>query len=199
MRWNKSYLTYQLPYTFNYMIKFCAWLSSSCEVRFEHVLEKEDTKTPDRNTFYWPVFLKSSSPTVNNRGIQNGNIRRCSVLCTECPKLGGYVINHVITSWKLWQTWSSIKFRKNRFFSVTECAAVKNKRPHTFDFNRFLTKILYWSKFSHVTYLSINEEIVCFESIVVNFWVSLQNVHLNAGRVYKKTVNLMYVCPCIVV
>ena len=28
------------------------------------------------------------------------------------------------------------------FFPVTECAAVKNKRPHTFNFNRFLTKIL---------------------------------------------------------
>lgn len=115
MRWGKSHLTYQLPYNFNYMIKFCTVISSSCEIRFELVLEKEDTKTPDHNTFYWHVFLTSPSATVTNRDTQNDKIQRCSVLCTECPKFGCYAINHVITPWTLRQTCSSIKFRKKRF------------------------------------------------------------------------------------
>jgi len=144
MRWGKSHLTYQLPYTFNHMIKFCTVISSSCEIRFELVLEKEDTKTPDHNSFYWHVFLKSPSPTVTNRGIQNGKIQRCSILCTECPKLGGYAINRVITSRSYEKRVPRKHFEWSVSFSVTECAAVKNKRPHTFNFNRFLTKVLCW-------------------------------------------------------
>ena len=35
----------------NYMTNFCTGISSSCEIRFELVLEKEDTKTPDHNIF----------------------------------------------------------------------------------------------------------------------------------------------------